>query len=406
MLLGLVFLLMVSGSAFAVTVDFRAQPLASFLALVYGDILKTPYVLDDRLADRKVTVQYRDAHPAAVKKLVESYLQKIGVDVKEDQGVVYFFPRDVASLPSLPAVSTISPPVFRDLSPGAASLSLTADLKPVVQPVSELVDSSGVDGAEVALKLLNVTATRLNGRYLLVGPRDGIDRAKDVLSALRVDGRVLDVRILVVEYSSTQNDARGIAGAINLLSGKLGISIGAVAGVASTSGGIHFKNATIDAVLGVLDTSSGFRLLQDAQLRVRTGHAGSLQVGEQVPTLGQTTLDNQNRSIQSVVYQAAGLSVQVQPLLFGEVVQSDVKVSLSSFQSNSTSGIDSPSKKERSVISQVEVRLGEVTCVGGLQQENQSSNGLSLFGLSLSNARSSSSGTILVFLSFSMPLPG
>ena len=383
-----------SGAASGVTVDLIDAPLAALVRVTYGEILKKPFVLDDRLAQTKVTFQWREAKPDQIKRAVDTYLSRSGIQVEDRAGVTFFSPGLVAlpmsGTPTDASASTGTPERRADGEP--------SNLEPLT--ISEVIEAPAIDGLDKALALLKVQVAQAGGKYILTGDPAQVAMAKTVIGQLATGGRVLDVRVVVTEFSGSRDDGNGFQAALAALGGKLNLVVGRpVSGAAVVS----FRNHSLDVVAGIVSTAADFRLVQDARLRVRTGRKGRLTVGDKVPTLGSAALDNQSRAVQSIVYQEAGLSVEVQPFLQGETVQSDVTVTLSQFLSNSTSGIDSPVKQERAVVSQIEANLGEVVCIGGLQSQKDTDASFGFLGWTVGNQRSSNQSTVLVFLSFDTP---
>lgn len=80
---------MAVGSAFAATVDLKQIALADLVWVVYGQILHQPFVLDDKLGERLVTFQYRDAKPESLREALEEYLRSIGIGIRRKGGVNY-----------------------------------------------------------------------------------------------------------------------------------------------------------------------------------------------------------------------------------------------------------------------------------------------------------------------------
>ncbi|MEC5386731.1 hypothetical protein VVD49_13435 [Uliginosibacterium sp. H3] len=385
---------MASGSVSAATIDLDNVKLSQLARVVYGDILKLPFMLDDKIANRQVTFFFPNAQPLQIKKSVEAYLTGAGVQVLEREGVVFLTASEAK--PEQQREALVSSPLPLQSSPAS---TLLATSEPAPRSVV-VVDLPPLDGLQRAFSPLGVALEELGGgRWLLSGTQENVAQAKSVIDQLREGSRVLNVRVVVSEFSGSDDSGWGFSAAIKALGGELSIGLGSPP---PSMAAVRIKTSAVDIALGAMRSVGSFRLLQDASLRVRTGRKGRLQVGDKVPTLSQSTLDSTGRPYQSVSYQDAGLIVEVLPKLEGELVTADVSVSLSQFTKNIVSGIDSPTRSERSVQTQIESGLGQLVAVGGLQSEKQTGSSSKVFGIPLSGDEGKANSTVLVLLSFSL----
>ena len=183
---------------------------------------------------------------------------------------------------------------------------------------------------------------------------------------------VLDATI--AEVTLTDEFAQGFEFAFR--SGKLsGGTFGALG--AQDIGGFRLNWVDgFDRFIANLQQSSNLvNVISNPTLVVRDGIAASIQVGNDIPTVGSTTFtDDLQSQTQSVEYRKTGVQLNVTPTINAQglvVLQIDQTISNTSPTGPSVGG--NPSIFERSIKTEVIAQSGQTVLLGGLISENNSS---------------------------------
>lgn len=126
----------------------------------------------------------------------------------------------------------------------------------------------------------------------------------------------------------------------------------------------------INALAGVTEV----KIISSPTLMVLDNEEAILQIGDQVPIATQSSTDTSSTNaptITSIEYRDTGVILRVQPNISrtGRVVL-DVTQEISSVASTQTSGIDSPTIRQRKIATNVLLNDGATLALGGLVQEN------------------------------------
>lgn len=183
---------------------------------------------------------------------------------------------------------------------------------------------------------------------------------------------VLDATI--AEVTLTDEFAQGFEFAFR--SGKLsGGTFGALG--AQDIGGFRLNWVDgFDRFIANLQQSSNLvNVISNPTLVVRDGISASIQVGNDIPTVGSTTFtDDLQSQTQSVEYRKTGVQLSVTPTINAQglvVLQIDQTISNTSPTGPSVAG--NPSIFERSIKTEVIAQSGQTVLLGGLISENKSS---------------------------------
>jgi general secretion pathway protein D len=129
--------------------------------------------------------------------------------------------------------------------------------------------------------------------------------------------------------------------------------------------------------ISALQSVTKVNILSSPELMVLDGQAASLQVGNLVPYLSQTsqsTITSTSQVVNSIDYRETGVILQVTPHVGSNgLVTLDVAQEVSGVQSGvTTTGIDSPTFSERAVTSRVAIADGQTIGLAGLISDNDS----------------------------------
>lgn len=128
--------------------------------------------------------------------------------------------------------------------------------------------------------------------------------------------------------------------------------------------------AALSALSGVTDV----KIISSPTLMVLDNEEAELQIGDQVPIATQTSTDNSTNdapTVTNIEYRDTGVILTVTPNISrnGRVVL-DVVQEVSSVSAEQTSGIDSPTFRQRKVATNVMLSDGATLALGGLVQES------------------------------------
>ena len=164
-----------------------------------------------------------------------------------------------------------------------------------------------------------------------------------------------------VSFSLT-NRGKAIDGGFNLSGG---------------TGGLSYVLSGIKGAFNIdlFQTNSLVNILSRPSLLVRDGVTASMNVGNDIPTVGEIISDPTNGSRTSVVYRKTGVELSVTPTINAQGV---VIMEISTSISNQTPGGDavagSPVVFQRDLKTEVVAESGETIILGGLISENKNSS--------------------------------
>ncbi|HEV2673541.1 MAG TPA: type II secretion system secretin GspD [Aliidongia sp.] len=238
--------------------------------------------------------------------------------------------------------------------------------------------SSGSGDKDADANSIRIIANRRNNALLIYATPeeqsviDGMLRKIDILPLqVRIDATIAEVTLTDNLQYGTQFFFKdgGLQGTLsNVAAGTIG---GAFPGfvLAKNTSAVH-------AALSALQAVTNVRVLSSPQIMVLDNEKATLQVGDQVPYLTQTsqsTLTSTSDVISSVAYQETGVIMQVIPRVnTGGLVTLDIAQEVSEPVATSTSSIQSPTFSERKVQSRVVIQDGQTVGLAGLIRDNTS----------------------------------
>lgn len=128
------------------------------------------------------------------------------------------------------------------------------------------------------------------------------------------------------------------------------------------------------AVLNALAGVTEVRIISSPTLMVLDNKEAELQIGDQVPVATQTSVASDQSDapvVTSIDYRDTGVILRVSPQIgAGNTLTLEVSQEVSSVSTTNTSGIDSPTIRQRHITTSVVVRDGATLALGGLVQES------------------------------------
>jgi general secretion pathway protein D len=131
-----------------------------------------------------------------------------------------------------------------------------------------------------------------------------------------------------------------------------------------------YVHNTIAAALTALETLTKINVVSAPKLMVLNNQTASLQVGDQVPTLAETsvsTIGTNAPVVNSITYRDTGIILKITPRVnSGGVVLLDISQEVSAVVPTTGPQINSPTISTRKVATSVAVQDGETLALGGL----------------------------------------
>ncbi|MGJ7490024.1 type II secretion system protein GspD [Variovorax sp. ZT4R33] len=354
--------------------DLREIRVAQVVQLVYGEVIKTPYMLEPEvLADNRIISFRYGARQGDLDGFMRAFLSSLGYVVDRRAGVdfiakkreeeakreVFVYKpmfRDVAYLSRLLA------PLFK----GSFAVNRSVRASEGARPEGPVPDGS-------AAALIDQDADVL----VFTGIQAEIDQLERVLP--QVDKQAGDVRVdgVVYEVSSSDKTGSGFGLLASILGGKLSIGVGSTANLGSF---IQFKSTSLDAIYSALASDSRFKVLSSPSLRIRSGSRGTFSVGQDVPILGALSFpQGAGQAVQSVEYKSSGVIFDIRPTVRDAVIDLNVSQQLSNFVSTTTGVNNSPTLTKRELKTSVSLQDKEIIVLGGLSEtkDSETHDGLS-----------------------------
>ncbi len=143
------------------------------------------------------------------------------------------------------------------------------------------------------------------------------------------------------------------------------------AGIAYT---LYAGTGDLRGLLMALAEKTDVNILSSPNILAVDNQESSIEVGDDVPTLGQTNITG-DTVVRSVEYRNAGIILKVKPSINNSgLVRMEVTQEVSSVVSEKTEGIESPRFKTRKASTHIVATDGQTILIGGLMQTQKTRN--------------------------------
>jgi general secretion pathway protein D len=242
------------------------------------------------------------------------------------------------------------------------------------------LSSGGGGNAGATTDTLRIIPDNGNNSLLVYGTAAENDQVDAMLS--KVDISPIQVRIDATIAEVDLNGALQYGTQFYFKSGGINgvLSTGSSAALATSFPGFVLSGSGGDAAplaISALQSITKVNVLSSPELLVLDGQAASLQVGDLVPYLSQTSTSTTTAGapvINSIDYRETGVILQVTPHVGANgLVTMDVAQEVSGVApGTTTSGINSPTFTERAVTSRVAIQDGQTIGLAGLISDSDS----------------------------------
>lgn len=350
--------------------DLQGVSVAEVVQLIYGNAIKTPYMLAPEvlLDTRPLSFRWSSGF-GSLEGFLLHFLDSLGYKV-ERRGKVDFVMK-AGEGERLESVYVYRPK-FRSvrylsdmISPmlrGTFSINRGIDTD---IPLGDRSDGHATPTN--ALGLINRDSDTLVYR----GTAEEIDLLKSMLLDLDIEGGEVMVRALVYEVGTNSRDGSAFSIITSLFDGKLNIGINTDS-MLTGSNFLSFRNVTIDLIANMLSSDSRFKVVSSPSLRIRSGEQGRFNVGKDVPVLGSIMYGKDENPVQSVEYRSSGVIFNVRPYVFESKINLDIDQQVSDFVRTDTGVNASPTLMKREIQTAVSLINEEIIVLGGLAETKDS----------------------------------
>jgi general secretion pathway protein D len=190
-------------------------------------------------------------------------------------------------------------------------------------------------------------------------------------SQILIEGTVAEVRLndklnLGVQ-AFLQNNSRFSGGMATTTSGTGALTFPGLS--------LQYLGRDFKVVINALSAVTDVEVVSTPRLLVLANETATLQVGDQVPVITQSSTGDQtlSRTVNSVEYRDTGVVLTVTPRVGeGGRIFIDIQQEVSDVSATTTSDIDSPTIAQRKFRTQIAVDDGEVIALGGLIRTTRS----------------------------------
>jgi general secretion pathway protein D len=309
---------------------------------------------------------------------VEQWLQRLDVPASEESETIWRYkPRNLGAESLAAALTQLS---------AVTSSSSSAGIAPVASG-GPPVDSQGAGSpSEASASLLGadlrIGVEKESNTLLVVTSTARWTRLRRLLEELDASpGQVL-IEATVLEVTLNRAFRMGVDWSVIGSGGLSAISSrnanGAIAPVLPGAA-ITYLGGDVRAVIDALASKTHVEVVSSPKLLALDNHSASLQIGDQVPIVNQTSqgTSSPDAPIVSVTeYRDTGVILKIKPRINDpDSVTLDFSQEVSGVSKNTISDIDSPTIQQRRFQSQIVLRQGQTAALGGLMSTKRSRGG-------------------------------
>jgi type II secretory pathway component GspD/PulD (secretin) len=386
-------LLIVTGTASAseaVNMRFDRVPLADFVKVVFGDLLQKPYVIEDGVTDKTLSMRLEQIPRERVALVAARLLDGAGLEVVEDAGIVFVGAKRAGDKVLTYRVRHRPAAYLRDLLKQAfpAVQITTATHREPRKMASALAEGQTTTGAigtgttepATSAHASSVPAQDDAGHIVLRASRSDVRAILDVLELVDTPADQVHVRAVAYDVQTDAGQGSALDLAVTVLGGRLSLSM--TGGTLTGAQALTVAGSSVQAVASILDADSRFKSVARPSVRVRSGAQARFSVGQEVPTLG-AVVTNQGGLSQSITYRQAGVIFEVLPHVREGGVDVQLRQTISGFRLTETSTLNSPTLSKRELETELRARPGDVIVVAGLESDEETDKEHRVFGFTV-----------------------
>lgn len=386
-------------SAESITLEFSKIPVVHFIKAVYGEVLGKNFVIspDALLMEKVVSMKIDVSDVDRIMPLLSSVLTLSGLSVQDENGIfVIDAIRSVKSSLLTDDFVEVYRPRYRQASYLRVLLS-SVDKRSDSFPAMAQAQLQGQNDTFIMDNGMSTLPGGNDDFIVFSGSREYVGKILSFLEKVDVAPLAVQIRAVLVEVSTTDDESYNIGLALSMLSSKLGVSIGGNVSISDNL--ITYKSVSVDAFMSAMAGDSRYNIITEPRLIVADGATGKITVGSEVPVRGAVSYDDSGNVIQSIEYRSSGVIMQVSPRIYRDHVALKINQQVSNFSQTLTSGIDSPTLIKRELETVINMNDDQVIALAGLddQKDSVSSGGLPFFKW-LSGSKSKSRTQLVLLL--------
>ncbi len=352
-------------------INFQEATLTEFIMTFTKGVYKRDYVITPELykTDVKVTLSLQNKSFQQLDVIFKELLNQYDIESKDLNGILYCSKR-----PNLLQHDSLHEDVTtlreNDFTVNEIPLNLNYDpviYTPLHRQPSELSE---------ILTLFNIDAKTKNSEFLLFTIDD--ERKQKVLDLLAsIDVPQSQYEVVSATYEVTKND--DTKRSIDIIGQVLkNLSLSIVTSGASNV--IKYTGGSLLTAFKFFDTDTRFRSISKPYARVKSGGKLHFSSGQDVPTLGNVTINN-NTTTQSVEYRNSGVILDVDLMAMQNAIDIKINHELSNFTPTQTGVNNSPTLNKRNLQTELSIQDGEILVIGGLMDIQTSTSNSSFLGI-------------------------
>ncbi len=343
-----------------VSLSFDKIELMQLCQLVFNDILKVSFLIQDDLPKQTITVRFREGTSSDVMlPFLKETLAKYGMGIVQKPGY-YSVEKLTVEHPDYELVVYV--PRYRVVSYLMQSLKAQGLVKSDTEAKKDIVAGGSSAGANV----------KETDKLVVYGNKSKIMAA---LAVFDVPPEQVSIRMYVYEVSHTTNNNSAFSIIGSLLKSHFSVSIGSVA----SSNLITLKSGDFSAVLGIFDDDHRFKVLTSPSILAESGEEVKVSVGDETPilqgvTYSQASAGVSQAPVQSVAYKQSGVILTATANVFRDNARVKLSHQISNFVATSTGVTSSPTLIKRDLSTQYTVPLGQPVILAGMRQRKGTSD--------------------------------
>lgn len=242
--------------------------------------------------------------------------------------------------------------------------------------------------ATISISEVNIIADEERNALVILATPEEYAQVEKAIRKLDITPNQVLVEASIIEVTLTDDFRFGLEWFFrNNRGSKTGtaqLDLDDAAGLAAIVPGFSYSvvdaAAKIGFVLNALAADTRLNVISSPSLMVLDNKTATITVGDQVPirtseTVSQGTSGDNPVITSSIQFRDTGVTLEVTPRInnSGKVIM-DIRQEVSSVDSTTTSGIDSPTVNQREIKTSVAIQSGETIVLGGLIQDNKSNS--------------------------------
>ena len=368
-----------------VKVDLKGLNVNDLIDMVFGELLGYPYVVEQSIRDLNKSVDVsikRKMKKSELSLVAMKALEKLGLHVEDQGGVLYVFAKDEKIAKRSRSVVHV-----RLLHVSALDV-----IKAVEAHIGKDEDVRVSDDGKRSV--------------VISGESEAVGRLSRIAKALDIEQRRLMARVQIYELTLTGDFKYGLEAFIRATLGNT-FALVSIESKNPATGYRAALTASSDLLiaLDLLEKRGVVRIVSKPSFLCHDGKLSQFNVGSDIPIIQgeRSTLETQNL-YRSIEYRKTGINISLTPVVLSPAeIMLDVNVEISKGEQTTTSSIDSPTILKRSFKSIVKMASGSTVMIAGLIQseaDNSSSTvpGLGEWSTVIGSRSVSSSKTELIIL--------